>query len=335
LTTVLTRSSHLFAQTILLTTLAINLILGAAAFLLPQLFEEQRDIMMKLVPLLMFCILPMAKLISLAPIMTQAQAGLVALGTIQEQISVPTPVAPSEARAAGAALTNFRDVAYTNLRFSYRNPQGEALFATGPLQFRFSRGETIFLVGGNGSGKSTTLRLLTALYPAEGGTIAVDGRALDATEKAGFRELFSAIFVDFHLFDRLYGLEGIDAEKVRALLQEMGLGGKVEFREGRFTDLQLSTGQRKRLALIAALLEDRPIYVFDEWAAEQDAHFRHEFYTRILPALKARGKTVIAVSHDDRYWSVADRVVRLDLGQVLWDKPGQALKEKDTTGLDG
>jgi len=146
----------------------------------------------------------------------------------------------------------------------------------------------------------------------------VAGRAI-----AGFRELFSAIFVDFHLFDRLYGLENIDPLTVNRLIDEMGLAGKVRFENGRFTRLHLSTGQRKRLALIAALLEDRPIYLFDEWSAEQDIHFRKTFYETILPNLRKKGKLVIAVTHDERYWHLADRVVKLDLGSIVWDRPGE------------
>lgn len=130
--------------------------------------------------------------------------------------------------------------------------------------------------------------------------------------------MFSAVFVDFHLFDRLYGLEDIDPQRVNRLIAEMGLADKVSYRDGRFDRLHLSTGQRKRLALIAAVLEDRPIYVFDEWSAEQDVHFRDYFYNSFLPDLRARGKLVIATTHDEKYWPVADRVVKMDLGRVEW-----------------
>ena len=106
----------------------------------------------------------------------------------------------------------------------------------------------------------------------------------------------------------------------------MGLSGKVFFEDGRFNELALSTGQRKRLALIAALLEDRPVYIFDEWAAEQDVLFREEFYKRILPELKKKGKTIIAVTHDERYWHIADRVVKMDLGSIEWECAGTDLE---------
>ena len=116
------------------------------------------------------------------------------------------------------------------------------------------------------------------------------------------------------------GLEDVDEEQVMARIREMELERKTSYEDGRFTNLDLSTGQRKRLALIASLLENREIYVFDEWAADQDAHFREQFYHVILKQLKDQGKTVIAVTHDDRYWKIADRVIRLELGNIA-DEP--------------
>jgi putative ATP-binding cassette transporter len=134
-----------------------------------------------------------------------------------------------------------------------------------------------------------------------------------------YRELFGTVFGDFHLFDRLYGMEDVDEARVKALLEEMGLSEKTRFEKGRFTDLNLSTGQRKRLALAVALLEDKEILVFDEWAADQDPHFRQYFYHVVLKRLKAEGKTILAVTHDDRYWPVADRVIKMDYGVIVDD----------------
>jgi putative ATP-binding cassette transporter len=125
------------------------------------------------------------------------------------------------------------------------------------------------------------------------------------------------------LFDRLYGHEDIEEHRVNQLIDEMQLSGKVKYENGRFTDLNLSTGQRKRLALIVALLEDKPIYIFDEWSAEQDVHFRAVYYEQILPKLRNQGKTVIAVTHDERYWGVADRIVKFELGKIQWERSGK------------
>jgi putative ATP-binding cassette transporter len=110
-------------------------------------------------------------------------------------------------------------------------------------------------------------------------------------------------------------MEGVDPKRVRQLLQEVGLDHKVTYQEGRFSTVALSTGQRKRLAMVVALIEDRPIYVLDELSADQDPEFRRRYYEEFLPDLRARGKTLIVVSHDDRYFHLADRVIAMEDGR--------------------
>ena len=201
--------------------------------------------------------------------------------------------------------------------FSYIDAEGRQLFSVGPINEVVRQGEVLFVVGGNGSGKSTFMKLLTGLYPHRSGGIRIDDIALDRDSIASYRELFSIVFNDFHLFERLYGIEKIDTDRVNRLIREMDLDKKTTFKEGRFTNVNLSTGQRKRLALITALMDDKPICVFDEVAADQDPVFRKYFYETFLAKLKSEGKTVIAVSHDDRYFHVADRVIRMDYGKVI------------------
>jgi putative ATP-binding cassette transporter len=140
---------------------------------------------------------------------------------------------------------------------------------------------------------------------------------VDRSNAADYRNLFSAVFADFHLFDRLYGMPGIEPARAQELLQTMGLAGKTEYRDGRFTNLDLSTGQRKRLAFVIALLEDKPIYALDELAADQDSTFRRRYYEELLPALKARGKGVLVISHDERYFHLADRVLVMEDGRFV------------------
>ena len=177
-------------------------------------------------------------------------------------------------------------------------------------------GELVFIKGGNGSGKSTLVKLLTGLYkPLAGEVLLGETRVTDANVQH-YRELFSIIFSDFHLFDRLYGME-VDEARVSSLLEEMQLADKTEFADGRFVNLNLSTGQRKRLALLIALLEDRPYCVFDEVAAEQDPAFREYFYEVILQNLKKQGKTIIAVTHDERFHHTADRVLTMEYGRFV------------------
>ncbi|MEM9491994.1 MAG: ATP-binding cassette domain-containing protein, partial [Myxococcota bacterium] len=166
-------------------------------------------------------------------------------------------------------------------------------------------------------GKSSLVCLATALYHPEAGEIRVDDTLVDRTNIKGYRELFSAIFASFHLFDRLYGMPQVPRPVVRRLLEKMNLESKTDFVDGRFTNLELSTGQRKRLAMIVALLEDKPIYVFDEWAAEQDPQFKEYFYDELLPELKQNGKTIIVVSHDDRYFHIADTLIKMEFGRIV------------------
>jgi putative ATP-binding cassette transporter len=202
--------------------------------------------------------------------------------------------------------------------FQYTEPvDGRALFEVGPLDFRVQQGETVFIVGGNGSGKSTFMKLLTGLYYPRGGSLRLDGRRVEGADYRAYRSLFSVIFTDFHLFDRLYGIEGVAQEDVDALLERMELEKKTRYVDGRFTHQNLSTGQKKRLALIVTLMEDRPIFIFDEWAADQDPGFRRYFYEVLLQGFKERGKTVIAVTHDDRCFHVADRVLKMDYGRIV------------------
>jgi putative ATP-binding cassette transporter len=145
----------------------------------------------------------------------------------------------------------------------------------------------------------------------------LNGKPVDEASREAYRQHFSAIFSDFHLFESLLGIERYQRdERVAALLEALDLGHKVRIVDGRFSTTALSAGQRKRLALLVACLEDRPICVFDEWAADQDTAYREVFYRRVLPELKARGKAVLVITHDDRYFHLADRSFELDAGQL-------------------
>jgi putative ATP-binding cassette transporter len=224
-------------------------------------------------------------------------------------------------------LSAFHAIRLEGIRFTYFDPGGNATFQIGPIEGEVRRGEILFLVGGNGSGKTTFLKLFTALYwPAQGG-IRVDEVEIGPANIQSYRNLFSAIFSDFHLFDKLHGLHDAAPDRVNALLRLMEISHKTAFADGRFTNTHLSTGQRKRLALVVSYLEDKPVYVFDEVGADQDPQFRRYFYETLLPELKNAGKTVVVVSHDDRYFHVGDRVLQMDYGQ-LSELPGD-----DGTGV--
>jgi putative pyoverdin transport system ATP-binding/permease protein len=204
---------------------------------------------------------------------------------------------------------------------TYHHDQDSEPFTLGPLNLTFSPGELTFIIGGNGSGKSTLVKLITGLYVPESGNIQWQGQSINAENREWFRQHFAVVFADFYLFDRLLGLAQPDlSAQVQHYLKQLHLNHKVTLEGNRLSTLALSQGQRKRLALLTAYLEDRPIYVFDEWASDQDPIFKEIFYHQILPGLRDRGKTVLAISHDDHYFSCADRIIKLDYGQIEYEK---------------
>ncbi|KPA17988.1 Cyclic peptide transporter [Candidatus Magnetomorum sp. HK-1] len=208
----------------------------------------------------------------------------------------------------------FLNLCYQNLMFDYKGKNNDGQFCVGPINLSIQAGEIIYITGGNGSGKSTLIKLMTGLYKPVSGQILLNGRKENIRQ---YKYLFSAIFSDFHLFDRLYGITEINENRVNELIRLMKLNDKVEYTDGKFSTLNLSSGQKKRLALVIAMMEDRQVFIFDEWAAEQDPYFRRYFYETLLPAFKAQGKTVIAVTHHDQYFHLADRVVRMEYGQII------------------
>lgn len=209
-----------------------------------------------------------------------------------------------------------------NVTHTYRGEKEDSHFSLDGINLSFQPGELVFIVGGNGSGKSTLAKIITGLYTPEAGEICLDRERIDSRNREWYRQHFAVVFSDFYLFDRLLGLEQSDLDaQARKYLQELQLEDKVTVENGKFSTVNLSSGQRKRLALLTAYLEDRPIYMFDEWASDQDPVFREIFYTQLLPQLKNRGKTLLVISHDDRYFCLADRIVKLDYGKIDYDKP--------------
>lgn len=211
----------------------------------------------------------------------------------------------------------FEVVELSNIIHTYHRENEDGGFTIGPIDLTLRRGELVFLIGGNGSGKTTLAKIITGLYVPEGGEIRIDGRPVSESTREDYREHFSAIFSDFHVFDVLLGLAPGDREaRVKHYLSRLLLDRKVDVVGGVLSTTEVSQGQRKRLALLSAYLEDRPIYLFDEWAADQDPQFKEIFYRELLPELRSQGKTVIAITHDDRYFGLADRLVKLEDGRL-------------------
>lgn len=200
----------------------------------------------------------------------------------------------------------------------YHREKEDSNFILGPINLSVHPGELIFIIGGNGSGKTTLAKLLAGLYVPEAGAILLNGEPINESNREYYRQYFSAVFSDFYLFESLLGIDTPETDsRVREYLVKLQLDHKVKVANGTLSTIELSQGQRKRLALLTAYVEDRPIYIFDEWAADQDPVFKEIFYYQLLPELKMRGKAIVVISHDDRYYHCADRVLKLDYGKIV------------------
>jgi putative pyoverdin transport system ATP-binding/permease protein len=236
-----------------------------------------------------------------------------------EQLGVCLRRLGTDAFASGKSdlQQSFERLELVEVTHSYHREKDDSHFTLGPISLLFEPGELVFVVGGNGSGKSTLAKIITGLYTPESGMIRANGELITDENRDDYRQLFSTVFSDFFLFETLLGLEHphLD-ERAKEFLAALNLDRTVRVRDGVFSTTALSQGQRKRLALLTAYLEDRPFYLFDEWASDQDPQFKEVFYTQLLPELRANGKTVVVITHDEKYFHVADRVIKLDYGHL-------------------
>ncbi|MDP6386288.1 MAG: cyclic peptide export ABC transporter [Planctomycetota bacterium] len=299
------------------TRLLFFIILGALIFVVPVITETESnpDALANLTGYIVMSVYlyrPMGTLMAVVPEMGNA---IVALQKI-EDIGLAPQSRAEPVKDSGDPL-EWETLELVGGKFSFTRGEDDKEFTVGPVDLSFHPGEILFVIGGNGSGKTTLAKVLTSLYPLDEGELRLDGAVIDEENKERFRELFSVVFFDFHLFPDLMGAGGGDLDvQAGVYLRELQLAEKVKVEDGRLSTVELSQGQRRRLALLGAYLEDRPFYVFDEWAADQDPEFREVFYTKILPDLKGRGKTVFVITHDDRYLRYADRCLKLKDGQV-------------------
>jgi putative ATP-binding cassette transporter len=296
---------------------AIFILLGTLVFILPALSTTFADSTVKVLTAVLFLVGPVSGVISAAPQITVANAAaenLLKLEKLFDENVEKGIVADGAREVAAPAFSDFSTIDLRHLTFA--RGEGSERFVVGPIDLSIRRGETLFITGGNGSGKTTFIKMLTGLYPADSGEILVDGRLVGRADMQRYRDIFGAVFSDFHLFPTLYGVERIDRERAASLIDEMEVENKAHLDGRRFSTVDLSTGQRKRLALVATQLENPPIMVLDEWAADQDPHFRAKFYQLVLPRLRAAGITVIAITHDDKYFHHADRRLHLEDGRV-------------------
>lgn len=287
----------------------------ALVFLLLGLLMEaghrmgNTQVLMAYALIVTYCAGPFGMVMNLLQLFAQARVSLRKIESlrIDEQGELPAP----------APRPDWRSLRFSKLAYAYRQEDDVQPFMLGPIDFEIRKGEVVFITGGNGSGKSTFIKLLLGLHAPTGGEIFLDERRVEDAA-ADYRALFSMILSDVYVFREVLDAQGQTAGDgdVQQLLERFALHGAVKVVDGCFHTVRLSQGQKKRLALVSAICRDRDIYVLDEWAADQDPHYREVFYREIIPWLKSRGKTVIAVTHDDRYFDAADRRVDFEMGRI-------------------
>ncbi|AZD23416.1 PvdE, pyoverdine ABC export system, fused ATPase-permease component [Pseudomonas chlororaphis subsp. aurantiaca] len=259
---------------------------------------------------------PLENLVAYLPVVGKAKIAFGRISELSARFSSPEPHLLLDATEAPKPVVHSLEL--RGVSYSPPPVEGSEPFHLGPIDLDIKQGDIVFIVGENGCGKTTLIKLLLGLYQPQAGEIRLNGEAVTDLARDDYRQLFTTVFADYYLFDDLVqggGQQSLDS--ATQYLDRLEIAHKVSIKDGAFTTTDLSTGQRKRLALVNAWLEGRPVLVFDEWAADQDPAFRRIFYTELLPDLKRLGKTIIVISHDDRYFDIADQLVRLRAGKVV------------------
>lgn len=318
------RASDLFSFSAGSGLLSFFIPIGLLFFVIAPLFNISSLVISAYILIIVFMISPFRVVLVSLPIISKANVALdkiESLGLLLafEQTKVLPQISKNN-QPLSTIQKQWQSIQLENITHTYRGEQEDNKFILGPLNLIFYPEELVFVVGGNGSGKSTLVKLLTGLYIPENGIIRFNGQEINDVNREWYRQQFSVVFSDFYLFEKFLGLDNLTVEnKAQKYLFQLQLEHKVTIKDGVLSTTALSQGQRKRLALLTAYLEDRPIYIFDEWASDQDPLFKNIFYTQLLPDLKNQGKTVIAISHDDQYFNYADRIIKLDYGKLAFD----------------
>ena len=286
-------------------------VIGAIAFIFINYHAITNSELIGVIMALLYVTSPVATILNCIPEIVIAQVSYNKV----EKIFAELPV--EENSATQGRLPEWSTVHFSGVSFQHQLSTGPG-FKVGPVDFDVQRGQITFIVGGNGSGKSTLSKLLTLHYVPTEGEIRFGSTVVTPATLFSCRQEIGAIFTDYYLFDRL--LNPLSEERqaqIDAYLVALELDAKVSVVNGRFSTLALSDGQRKRLALLVSLLEDRSFYLFDEWAADQDPEFKAVFYEMILPDLRARNNVIIIISHDERYFHLADQILVMENGKLL------------------
>lgn len=258
---------------------------------------------------------PIDQLVGSFPMFARAKVSLTRIAELSRDFANPEPHLLID--DAHPVSTDVSTIDLVGVRYAFPSVGCAEPFRLGPISLSICSGEILFIVGENGSGKTTLTKLILGLYQPQQGQVLLNGNNVTPEKRDDYRQLFSAIFFDYFLFDDLVVPQDADTAAIKTYLEKLEIAHKVTVEDGEFSTTDLSAGQRKRLALVQVWLEGRPVIVLDEWAAEQDPTFRRLFYTEMLPDLRRQGKTIIVISHDDRYFGAADRIVRMEKGRIV------------------
>lgn len=289
------------------------LIIGLVIFFLPASINLAPTQSYGVIMALLYVAGPVGQILST---IQNLQRGKVALGRIHTLQDLDEEIVTPDAPAIGD-WTNFniRNVTYI---YPKQDENQDTTFSLHETSLSFQKGKIYFIVGGNGSGKSTLSKIISLHYIPATGSVSFDETTINSKNIVPARTKISVIYSNYYLFRTLYREHtDSDVKRINDYLEKFGLKGKTEFINGEFTTIKLSDGQRRRLALLVALLEDKDIYIFDEWAADQDPEYKKLFYTDILPSIRALNKLVIVITHDDRYFNCADEVIFMNEGRLV------------------
>lgn len=304
-----------FANVFVIGELLFTLVIGVVAFVFPVLFKDiQTSLLRNYIFIFLYMTGPVHGVLNSIPQIINVKISYKRLNELIKEIdSNNLPEAGNNVNWNNS-LGNQFELELNNVEYSYKNSKNE-VFKVGPISCFFKSGEITFITGGNGSGKSTLAKLMSGLYKPDKGEIKLNNGKVDFEDLC---QNYSTVFSDYFLFEKLYGIDHKGkTEQITELLKILCIDNKLSIDNGVFSTIKLSSGQRKRLALMVSYLEDRKIYLFDEWAADQDPEFRRYFYEQLLKELKASGKCIIAITHDDRYFNIADKVLKMENGEII------------------
>ncbi|MBC8756497.1 cyclic peptide export ABC transporter [Kordia sp. YSTF-M3] len=290
-------------------------VIGAILFGLPALGLLGRDEVIAYVVVILFISGPINNIINLQQMYTRFLVANRRIKTFMNDFQISTEKVLLEEKTDHA----FESLEFKNIGFQYESENQESKFALKNIDLKIDKGEVLFIVGGNGSGKSTFINILTGLYEPNAGDIVLNNDP-SLTIKEDLQDSMTAIFTNNHIFSFNYDDYGLENNtEYREMLEMMQMEKIITDDKEDSARRKFSKGQSKRMSMIFALLEKKPVLILDEWAADQDPHFRKYFYEELIPKFKAQGKTIIAVTHDDAYFHLADRIIKFDYGSIIKD----------------